>query len=693
MRIVRYLSSTLAVSTLAFQAAAAGTPESTALSPGVTESWVRLGLGYLDDDNYHFGRYSGPVEEGAYPAVELDLRYQGEGESDHRYGRLEGEDLGLDSRRLRGRFGAQGNYGLFLEYDERPRFYDRDVATPLRADGRARLTLPDNGGLGPNGITNSQQAMQTREVEQHREKVSFGGQKVIGEAWKLNASFSREDKQGRRYQGYGVWNRGLQAPLAPRIRGFQMPAPVDHRTERLDVGAEYAGDRLQGRVGYQLSAFTQLEGDSFRAEDPSSASNWAQAEELTFSRAPENTYHRLSADAAYDLLPGTSLSGNLMLGRAEQDVDFIQDARFQAQRDQLGTASLDGQIDTTRIGLRGSHRLHPRIQVTARYRYDERANETPEFSNVPTSLLNTSGNGTRDTRAHGSTRHTASVDADVRLPWQSSLTLGYEFDQRDREYAEDVTIDDTYRGRLRSRLSEDLKATVRVQYTDRYGTDYAGSALSAHPPRLRLYNLADLQRWRVGADATYSVSPALALGFEVSANRDDYFRSEVGLQEQSRAAYTVRADYFPTALLSGHSFATVEDGERDQGGVDRSLTQDESTLTVGLGVEAAMSEREDLTMGADILYSETETDADVGTQRYPTLTTETARLELYSQYAVTEALDLRLAYQGQGYQEDDWALGYGEANRDLTESQQLLMGREPYDYTAHLVMGSVDYRF
>ena len=686
LRGLTWIGGTLTISALALQTAAqAGSPEGTARFVGPVESRVWVGLGYLSEDNYHFGRYTGPVEEGVYPDLHLDLRYQGEGDDDARYGRLEGRDLGLDSRRIRGRYGVQGTYGVHLEYDETPRFHDEEVETPFRSDGRDRLRLPEGGST-------AEVEDWTREwdIDTERRELSVGGQRHLGEDWKVNASFSRQEKEGRQYRGYGRWlNKAA----------FQMPAPVDHRTDQVDVGAEYADDALQARFGYHLSAFSQMEGDHFTVQDPHPVDDpdrqaeWDdETEERTLSMPPDNTYHQISGSAGYTIQPGSRVSADLVLGRSEQDEDFIDDPDYQDELQDL-PGSLDGQIDTTRVGLRGMHRFHPRLQVRGGYRYEDRDNDTPRQWVQGTS-----------TRVHGWTRQTVDLDGDIRLPARTNLLVGYEYEETDRELADDETQDHMVHTRVRSRVTDDLEGSVYARYLDRYGANYAGPVeqdrfgFGDETRRMRMYHLADLDRVEVGGTGTYSITPELALGVELTYAQDDYDASEVGLLKDERWSYTATVDYFPTERLTTYGFVTLEDTARDQGGFERALDQDEVTWTVGLGGEATVTEDARTSVGAEVLFLDSETDINVSDQAgddqsYPTLAIEKVRLELYGERELTDQLDARLAYVGQSYSEDDWALGYGPESGELNDDDMMFMGRDAYDYTAHMVVGSLGYRF
>ncbi|BAU56607.1 outer membrane protein assembly factor YaeT precursor [Halorhodospira halochloris] len=687
MHNTRLMSSAMVISALCLQTTAqAGSAAGTSVFVGPAESQIWFGAGYLSEDNYHINRYTGPEEEGFYPHIELDLRYRGEGEDDARYMQLKGQDLGIGSRRVEGRYGVQGTYGVFMEYNQRTRYYDEDLQSPLRSDGRDRLRLPEGGSTA-----DLEDWTRDWEVDRERRQLSVGVQRHVDEDWKVDASFSREEKEGRLYRGYGDWISQ---------EGFAMPAPVDHRTDQFDISAAYSGEELQGRFGYHLSRFNHLDGvrsygrrddadqaNYFEVEDPHS-DDWGDPDVHTLSLAPDNTYQRVYGSAAYSFQPETTLHMNVDIGRAEQDEDFVEDTEYQ-QNLSILDESLNGQIDTTRIGVRGTHRFTPRVQIRGGYRYDDRDNSTPHYELQ----------GNERTRVHSLTRHTADLDADIRLPARTNLLLGYEYEQTERDLADDDTQDHTVHTRVRSQVTDSLSGSIYASYLDRYGANYYGleatqPGIASNVPTMRMYHLADLRRIEAGAIGSYAVIPELAIGLELTATEDDYHESAVGMLSDERYAYTLTVDYFPDEMISGYSFVVFEDHVRDQGGIQRDLTQDEEVLTVGLGGTLSLLEDERLELGAEVFYLQSDTDISVSDGGdFPTLEIRMTQLELYGEYAASEQLQLRLAYLGQSFEEQDWSRGFGPGWDDDFDDDMVLMGREAYDYTAHMMVASLGYRF
>lgn len=651
----------------------AATPYSTAITPGPEESTAEVKFGYLSDDGVKLGRYTGPTGDGAKATLNLDLRYKDK-ENDGRYSHTQIKGLGSDTVHFRHRTGEQGNYSLGVEYREKVLFQERGLQTPI--SGNHHLLLPDLNS----GQTLATAPTSNININHKRESFRITGQKVLEEAWKLNFVINREDKSGNRIQGFGFWTG--QA-------GIQMPAPIDQRTDQLDFSLEYQGDKLQARVGYHLSKFTQLDDNHFQLANPQAIApaDSRFAETQKFSLAPDNEYHRITGSMAYALSNATRFSGELDLGRAIQDASFVQDTSYQDNLDKLGIDSLDAKYDTTRLGLRASHRLNPGTMLRASYRLDDRDNKTAihkqlegdaSFSNIKL----------RDTRIHSWTRHTADADANIRLPLRSNLLVGAKYEDTDRKTgARGETQEATLHARIRSKVTNSLTSGFKASYADLSGSTY-DDTVTANSQLMRKYHLASVEKTLLSANANWHALDQLALGLEVTYKDFDYTKSEAGLQEDQRLATTLTADYFPSRNLSGYAFFTYEDGERTQAGTSQQLTHEITTLSLGLGGKYKISDDSPFSLGADLLVVNSETDikANLGTD-FTTLESNLTELRLYGDYQYSKNLTFKLAYLAHKYEDKDWA------NDPITSPGYTTMGVSNYDETVHLVVGSAAYRF
>ena len=108
---------------------------------------IELGIGYVSDDAYKFGRYNGLQTQGPFLLGNIDTE---EFDEDGHFWNIHGSNLGLESRYLRLEGGLQGSYKLFLEYDELPNYKNNTVKTPFLGIGSDSLTLPAGFDINTN---------------------------------------------------------------------------------------------------------------------------------------------------------------------------------------------------------------------------------------------------------------------------------------------------------------------------------------------------------------------------------------------------------------------------------------------------------------------------------------------------------------------------------------------------------------
>jgi Protein of unknown function (DUF3374). len=100
-------------------------------------SFVSAGVAGVTGDQKDrslFGQYNGLRKDDAF--LMLDFSYLKRDEATGTWTILEGRDLGLETRELRGQYGPQGNWKVYGEYSEIVRRYPRTSTRASRARGR-----------------------------------------------------------------------------------------------------------------------------------------------------------------------------------------------------------------------------------------------------------------------------------------------------------------------------------------------------------------------------------------------------------------------------------------------------------------------------------------------------------------------------------------------------------------------------
>ncbi|MBI1732504.1 MAG: MtrB/PioB family decaheme-associated outer membrane protein [Gammaproteobacteria bacterium] len=725
----------------------------------VYTSEMELGVGYSSEDSFKFGEYSGLEEEGPYFFGNLTVRKASAYDDDStEYWELTGTNLGLDSRNVRGEYGRQGLFGIYLDYDQIPHFQFEDGRTPFLGAGTSDQTLPADwvGATSTVDMTNLIASLRDVEIETDRKKFGGGISWLFAENWSLTGNYHHEIKDGRETLAAVFGTNGGNP------RSQILVQPINYDFDEFDVSLSYTGKTAQAALTYHLSLFDN-DDDALTFDNPyndpggnawcftptcggfgNSFASFINGGRGSISLPPENEAHQISFSGGYNLNSTARLTANVSYGRMNQDEDFLPmtvNPNFVVPFD-LPQTDLDGQIDTWYVNLGLSARPWRKLDIRAQYVYDERDNDTPR--DVYVRLPNDSGDqGTPDdelariNRTYDLKKHQFQLDAGYRMTPASKLSVGYEYEHKDRNLSE-VANTDEHTGKVKLWASPGALLSGWVEYarSTRDGSTYVSNQaflVSVTPeflatldpategyendPLLRKFHLADRDRDRV--DATVNFTPNDSLTFSVSGRyaKDDYDDSELGLQEGKSSSVTFDANYTPTKDISAYAFFTRDDFKYEQRGFQRSLTElfpgavrdtgpfgtngfwtmdiDDDIYTVGTGLEWSAIENK-LNFKLDYTYSRAVTntipdgDPNLLFRELPELTMTLHSVGLTGEYQIRENLGLRLHYLYEYYKSKDFALDNVVPN---TLANVILLGNDSQDYSAHVVGITLVYGF
>ena len=100
---------------------------------------IEIGLGYVSDDSWKFGRYNGLYQKGLFLIGDINTQEINE---DGEYWWVRGTNLGLESRYFRLESGTQGKTDFFFEFDQLPNYINNTGETPYLSPGSTQLLLP-----------------------------------------------------------------------------------------------------------------------------------------------------------------------------------------------------------------------------------------------------------------------------------------------------------------------------------------------------------------------------------------------------------------------------------------------------------------------------------------------------------------------------------------------------------------------
>jgi len=655
---------------------------------------IELGIGYVSDDAYKFGRYNGLQTQGPYLIGDIKTRKFYE---DGRFWSLRGTNLGLESRYLRLEGGTQGSYKLFLEYDELPNYKNNTVKTPFNGIGSDNLTLPPGFDIN----SNLDASLNNFELQTKRERIGIGASFIPQELWQFKVDYSHEDKTGIDATGAAVANGSTQ--IVGNTTTALLPEPIDYDTDIVNVILRYAGDSGQLDLKYQVSVFDNAN-NSLSWQDPFNPSAPA-----SMSLAPDNEFHQLSLSGGYYLPYRSHLTGLLSVGRMTQNQDFQP---YTVNPNVIGTvlprSSLDGEVWLTTAQLKLSSRPLDKLRLNAELRYQDRDNRTPvETYNYV--ILDSETFKTATSRPYSYTNNKVKLDANYRFNAITSLRGGYKYNEMQRSYTNverETTKENTLFAKWKVKALSNVDITLAAETSKRDGSDY--EPLPNENPAMRKYNLADRNRDTVGASIEYMATEKLFFSLKADYNKDDYENSTIGLTEATQPVYTIDFSYQPRHNISTYGYYTYENIYSSQAGQDisgppSSATNWEANFndtfnTAGIG--AKLTDLGKWDVGADIVYSKSTGAIEMidmvnpGTEdQYPDTKTALTSFKLWTSYDVSRQLSYKLGYRYEKYSADNWAVDGLQPYDPTVAAGILLLGNETLDYDVHVVTASASYRF
>lgn len=653
---------------------------------------IELGIGYVSDDAYKFGRYNDLQTQGPFLLGNIDTE---EFYEDGRFWNIHGSNLGLESRYLRLEGGLQGSYKLFLEYDELPNYKNNTVKTPFLGIGSDNLTLP--AGFDIN--TNLNASLNNFELKTKRERINVGVIFIPKQHWQFDIDFGHENKKGVDASGAAIANGASQ--VVGNVTTSLLAEPIDYDTDLVNATLHYIGDDGQLDLTYHASFFNNAY-SSLSWQDPFNPTTGAGS----MSLAPDNEFHQLSLNGGYTLPYHSRLTGLLSTGRMTQNQDF-QPYTINTAVTTLPRSSLDGEIWLTTAQLKLSSRPVNKLRFNAKLRYNERDNKTPvDTYNYIVLDSHSSNKNPVQNRPYSYKNSRFDLDANYRFNAITSLRGGYNYNEMKRDYTNaerEETQENTVFAKWKVKAHTTVDLALFAEASSRDGSEY--NPLPNENPAMRKYNLADRDRTKVGASVDYMATDKLFLSASADYNKDDYTHTTIGLTEATQPVATINFSYQPRHNISTYGYYTYENIQSSQNGFDMSpfadgwqADFDDTIDTAGIGAKLTDLGRWEI--GADLVYSQSTGAIEMkdlvnpGTEdQYPDTKTALTSVKLWTSYNYSKQLAYKLGYWFEQYSADNWAVDGLQPYDPATVANTLLLGNETLDYSVYVITVSVSYRY
>jgi len=656
-----------------------------------TTGSVDAGAGYVTDSSQKFGDYTGLDRKGGFVVLDGSVSRRGD---DGYWFDLSAADLGLDSRRLSGQGGREGVYSLDIGYAEIPRHLTEGAATPFRGVGSSVLTLPASFPAADTGSMPLGSTLRPIDIGYNYKRLDLGGTLIAGENWSARLSFRHDERDGIKPMSGSFFSTASQ-----------LVAPVNEKTDQVELSFAYATRGLQATVSYQFSAFRNDNAGITWANPFFPVTPGATTGQLAL--APDNNFQQLRGTIGYDISPTIRVSADAAFGRMTQDAGYLAatlNPILAPIVPSLPVQSLDGQVDTFNAGVKLTAAPMPGLRLSASYDHDNRDNRTPinSYPVVTTDMFLQPT--TRNNTPFGYTTDKFKVNADYLggLPGNMRLTGGFDRDYGARTYQEvSQTVETTFWGKVAAQPAEGVATWLKLAHSWRDNSTYGTSIWFGYPenPLLRKFYLADRLRNSIEGHLDYAISEKVSLGVSADYANDDYEHSEVGLTSAKSANLAFELSVAFSETTSGHGFLqgqwirSQQNGSQAFAGPDWTGRVKDEFNTLGFGIKhVAIPDKLDI--GADLSFSRSRSDTSVDNATdappFPTAKTSVDSVKLYGIYKLKDDVSIVGSYQYEHYDSQDWRL---DGIAPATVSNLLSLGAQSPSYSLSVFRVALRYRF
>ncbi len=653
---------------------------------------VYAGVQNISDDSAKFGDYTGLNEDGAYLLADGELQYFGK---DGYFTNIYFDDLGLDSRSINLQGGRQGLYEYYIDFNQLPHYVYDVSQTPY--SGVDNLVLPAGWVAANNtgSMSSLAASLQAVDIMQERETIGLGFRFIQSSRWQYAIDFNQSTLNGDKITGASFL-----------LTSAQLPAPVDYKTDQLELTAGFTGKKLQAELAYYVSTFSN-EYKSLTWQNPYLASV-PGAEFGRLALAPDNNFHQISASASYlfDRVTATRLTANLSMGRMEQDDDYLPSTiNSSLVTSALPQNNLDADVDTLNYNLRISSRPTRDASLSLAVEYSERDNNTPQntYQQVVDDVFVSAA---KTNVPYSFSRNKVSLRLAHRLPKNFRLAMGFHTGAYKRTLLDTSKTNDS---NIWAELSASLFDMVdfRVKFADdsrRHAErDWLTIFLTQENPYLQKFNMADRERNEITASISISPIDMLAIDLTADITDDDYTKSAIGLTDAEQTSYAIDLSLAPMDKLNLYLFFAQENIESTMAGSTNfsapdwflpnwSAQQEDEIDTIGFGIEfEELFDKFDI--GLDYNQSESQGNIQqipIPTEAFPALTTDLKSTKLYLKYPLNQSMALRFEFLSERYKSNDW--GFDNVEVD-TIPNVLTLGQQVFDYDIDSISATFNYRF
>jgi MtrB/PioB family decaheme-associated outer membrane protein len=535
---------------------------------------------------------------------------------------------------------------------------------------------------------------------------------------------------------------------------LEVAAPVDQHVHDFRIQGSWVGNGWQIQGGYLLSIFQNNE-SSLTVDNPcfglggplpnGCAGDGAGPQNGRVSVAPDNMAHTVYLSGAVNVpFWKTRISANASYSLRLQDDTFLPHTNNPALAAspslRLPQQNLDGMVGTLLFNLNATSRPLPPLTLSLRYRlfdFDDMSDQLTFAGHVVNDR--TLVNEPRVSHRFDYTKQNAELDGRWRFGPPVALTAGVGWERWDRNEHREVPETNEYMGKLALDVTPVDWLLARLTYRPSFRriSEYNTFSHLAHTVveelepddqaqsqsvLLRKFDEANRDRQRIDLLLAFTPTDKISLTPTFGWRYDDYKDSTLGLQKAETYSAGFDVGWTPVdrlALTAGYVYEridqrmqsrnreVVEGVALDVADFDWVSKNVDTINTFHIGARAILIPGK-LDAVVDVAYSHATGEVDDSNPTRPTSGTSAQnanatvrpwpdlkdsllRVDASLRYYFAKSWRFTLGYIFEQYDQTDFRTD--GLNPFVPGSTSIWLGNDPNDYTAHILVMSVAYRF
>jgi len=343
--------------------------------------------------------------------------------------------------------GKWGTFKFNINYSEIPHNFTYDAQTLYSGAGTANLTYPTH----PPGTDTG--TWTTFDYSTKRKNYGAGFKVDVLKPFFLDFSAAVDERAGI----YPISAAGT----SPGGISLELPAPIDYKTNSINLLAGYVRNPFFISLGYFYSNFTDSN-TSLNFRNPATTNTASVTD--TYSLPPDNQFYRINLKGALKLPLNSKFNVDLATADAKSDAilrnSYVSDVTGGLTNIALSTPFFNGEIITNNIATSITSKPLPFLDAKLFLKYDDRENKSDVITIIDTTIF------TNDIFNYRRVKYGAELGFQLPAKFYFLGTYNHSTISREREDIPD-NRDDLFSAELRWKGFDFLTARVGYERLNR----------------------------------------------------------------------------------------------------------------------------------------------------------------------------------------------------------------------------------